>query len=213
MTLVYRLAFGMPAKTSIRSKKMQTSYPLRVQAIRSRGQNPRLYVSFPLALAAAIGLEPGEEVQWELLDRGELHLRASQRPGSLDQIQSPQVSGAPHHKGTICRLITKSAPLPNHQIALCINGRRPFSPRGPTLDRQYSRSNRESVGVTYRLGPCRRNARCIHETEHLRIMTGRLPRAATSRTPCHRVTRCSIMAYIPSGRHHLLPTRSKPCPV
>jgi hypothetical protein len=64
----------MQAKTSIRSNKMQTSYPLRVQAIRSRGQNPRLYVSFPLALAAAIGLEPGEEVQWELLDRGELHL-------------------------------------------------------------------------------------------------------------------------------------------
>ena len=53
---------------------MPTSYPLRVQAIRSRGQNPRLYVSFPLALAAAIGLEPGEAVQWELLDRGELHL-------------------------------------------------------------------------------------------------------------------------------------------
>ena len=53
---------------------MSTSYPLRVQAIRSRGQNPRLYVSFPMALAAAIGLEPGDEVQWELLDRGELHL-------------------------------------------------------------------------------------------------------------------------------------------
>ena len=64
----------MPTKTSVRSKEMQISYPLRVQAIRSRGQNPRLYVSFPLALAAAIGLEPGEEVQWELLDRSELHL-------------------------------------------------------------------------------------------------------------------------------------------
>ena len=74
MKLVYRLAYMIPAKTSIRSNKMPTSYPLRVQAIRSRGQNPRLYVSFPLALAAAIGLEPGEEVQWELLDRGELHL-------------------------------------------------------------------------------------------------------------------------------------------
>jgi hypothetical protein len=61
-------------RISIQSNKMQTSYPLRVQAIRSRGQNPRLYVSFPLALAAAIGLEAGEEVQWELLDRGELHL-------------------------------------------------------------------------------------------------------------------------------------------
>ena len=62
---------------------MQTTYPLRVQAIRSRGQNPRLYVSFPLALAAAIGLEPGEQVQWELLDRGELHLRRDQAPPTL----------------------------------------------------------------------------------------------------------------------------------
>ena len=59
---------------------MNTSYPLRVQAIRSRGQNPRLYVSFPLALAAAIGLEPGEEIQWELLDRGELHLLRPNAP-------------------------------------------------------------------------------------------------------------------------------------
>jgi hypothetical protein len=53
---------------------MQTTYPLKVQAIRSKGQQPRLYVSFPLALAAAIGLNPGDQVQWELLDRGELHL-------------------------------------------------------------------------------------------------------------------------------------------
>jgi hypothetical protein len=53
---------------------MPTQYPLKVQAIRSKGQQPRLYVSFPLALAVAIGLEPGDAVQWELLDRGELHL-------------------------------------------------------------------------------------------------------------------------------------------
>ena len=53
---------------------MEVTYPLRVQAMRSHGQKPWLYVSFPLALAAAIGLEPGDEVQWELLDRGELHL-------------------------------------------------------------------------------------------------------------------------------------------
>ena len=49
-------------------------YPLKVQAIRSRGQEPRLYVYFPLPLAAALGLGAGERVQWELLDRGELHL-------------------------------------------------------------------------------------------------------------------------------------------
>jgi hypothetical protein len=64
----------MPEKSLLDSKKMEVTYPLRVQAMRSHGQKPRLYVSFPLALAAAIGLEPGDEVQWELLDRTELHL-------------------------------------------------------------------------------------------------------------------------------------------
>ena len=53
---------------------MQTTYPLKVQVMRSKGQQPRFYVSFPLALAVAIGLEGGETVQWELLDRSELHL-------------------------------------------------------------------------------------------------------------------------------------------
>ena len=53
---------------------MQATYPLKVQEMRSKGQQPRFYVSFPLALATAIGLEGGETVQWELLDRGELHL-------------------------------------------------------------------------------------------------------------------------------------------
>jgi hypothetical protein len=52
----------------------QIKYSLKVQAIRPKGQTPKLYVYFPIPLAAAIGLEPGEEVQWELLDRRELHL-------------------------------------------------------------------------------------------------------------------------------------------
>ena len=55
-------------------------YPLKVQAIRSKGQQARLYVYFPLPLAAAIGLGAGEEVQWELLDRGELHLVRAKVP-------------------------------------------------------------------------------------------------------------------------------------
>ena len=53
---------------------MQAKYELKVQAIRSKGQQARLYVYLPLPLAAAIGMETGELVQWELLDRGELHL-------------------------------------------------------------------------------------------------------------------------------------------
>jgi hypothetical protein len=58
----------------------QSKYPLKVQAIRPQGQKPKLYVYFPIPLAAAIGLQPGEEVQWELLDRGELHLIRCQPP-------------------------------------------------------------------------------------------------------------------------------------
>lgn len=65
-----------------------TKYPLKVQAIRSKGQQPRLYVYFPLPLAAAIGLEGGEEVQWELLNRGELHLVRSQVPAVKARAQS-----------------------------------------------------------------------------------------------------------------------------
>lgn len=48
--------------------------------MRSKGQQPRFYVSFPLALAAAIGLQGGETVQWELLDRRELHLLRPEAP-------------------------------------------------------------------------------------------------------------------------------------
>lgn len=66
MCLVYRLDMTSPTNS--------TTYLLKVQAIRPKGQKPKLYVYFPIPLAAAIGLEPGEEVQWELLDRGELHL-------------------------------------------------------------------------------------------------------------------------------------------
>jgi hypothetical protein len=52
--------------------KTPVKYPIKVQAIRSKGQKQRPYVNIPLAVA--IGLEAGEEVEWELLDRGELHL-------------------------------------------------------------------------------------------------------------------------------------------
>jgi hypothetical protein len=89
--LAYRLAsLTSQEKKPILSKKMQTSYPLKVQAIRSKGQQPRLYVSFPLALAAAIGLEAGETVQWELLDRAELHLIRPSTPAPTTRRRASQ---------------------------------------------------------------------------------------------------------------------------
>jgi anaerobic selenocysteine-containing dehydrogenase len=52
----------------------QAKYPQKIQVIRSQKQKPRPYVFIPIPLAAAMGIEGGEEVEWEVLDRGELHL-------------------------------------------------------------------------------------------------------------------------------------------
>ena len=41
-------------------------------------------------LAAAIGLNPGDRVQWELLDRGELHLVRLEPPPPTTKCRAPQ---------------------------------------------------------------------------------------------------------------------------
>ena len=61
-------------------KKMEAIYPVKIQAICSKGRPERFYAGIPQALAAAIGLQAQETVQWELLDRGELHLIRSETP-------------------------------------------------------------------------------------------------------------------------------------
>ncbi len=67
---------------------MQVQYPITVQAIRSKGCNPRLYVYVPLPLAAAIGLATGELVQWTLLDRATLQMTRS-IPATAPRSKSP----------------------------------------------------------------------------------------------------------------------------
>jgi hypothetical protein len=63
---------------------MQANYPIKVQVIRSRKQSPRFYVNIPLPLAAALDLQPGEAVQWQLLNRAELRLlRLAPAPARL----------------------------------------------------------------------------------------------------------------------------------
>ena len=44
------------------------AYPLKVQAIRSKGKKIRMYVNIPLSLAVALGLNHGDPVAWEVID-------------------------------------------------------------------------------------------------------------------------------------------------
>ena len=59
---------------------MQAKYPVKVQAIRSKGRTDRFYAFIPLPLAAAIGLEAGEEFQWSLTDRNTLAVQRLAQP-------------------------------------------------------------------------------------------------------------------------------------
>lgn len=65
---------------------MQANYPMKVQVIRSKKQPPRFYVNIPLPLAAALGIEGGEDVHWQLRNRTDLWLkRPAARPVASDK--------------------------------------------------------------------------------------------------------------------------------
>jgi hypothetical protein len=63
-----------------------------VQAIRSKGRTDRFYVFIPLPLAAAIGLDAGEEFQWSLTDRHTLAVRRIAPPAVLPRRAEPKKS-------------------------------------------------------------------------------------------------------------------------
>jgi hypothetical protein len=53
---------------------MQAEYVMKVQVIKAKKVAPRFYVNIPLPLAAALDLQAGEAVQWQLLNRSDLRL-------------------------------------------------------------------------------------------------------------------------------------------
>jgi hypothetical protein len=53
---------------------MQARFEMKLQAIRSKGRPARLFVNVPLALAAALDMQPGERLRWQLLNRSDLRL-------------------------------------------------------------------------------------------------------------------------------------------
>jgi hypothetical protein len=47
---------------------------MKMQVIRSQGRASRLFVNIPMPLAAALDIQAGERVRWQLLGRSELRL-------------------------------------------------------------------------------------------------------------------------------------------
>jgi hypothetical protein len=53
-------------------KTMQADYEMKVQVIRSQGRAARRFVNIPMPLAAALDLQAGERIRWQLPGRSDL---------------------------------------------------------------------------------------------------------------------------------------------
>jgi hypothetical protein len=66
---------------------MQAQFEMKVQVIRSKGRATRLFVNVPLPLAAALDLQAGERVRWQLLARSELRLIRLEPPPARKRVK------------------------------------------------------------------------------------------------------------------------------
>ena len=66
---------------------MQAEFEMKVQMIRSQGRATRLFVNVPLPLAAALDLQAGERVRWQLLARSELRLIRLEAPPTKKRLK------------------------------------------------------------------------------------------------------------------------------
>jgi hypothetical protein len=66
---------------------MQAEFEMKVQVIRSQGRATRLFINVPLPLAAALDLQAGERVRWQLLARSELRLIRLEPPPTKKRLK------------------------------------------------------------------------------------------------------------------------------
>jgi hypothetical protein len=59
---------------------MQAEYEMKMQVIRSQGRAARLFVNIPMPLAAALDLQAGERIRWQVLGRSDLRLVRLEAP-------------------------------------------------------------------------------------------------------------------------------------
>ena len=58
-------------------------YPVRIQAVRSRGTAERPYVNIPIPLARALDIQKGEVVEWKIVNRTHLLLVRQPQPSPM----------------------------------------------------------------------------------------------------------------------------------
>ena len=58
-------------------------YPVRIQAVRSRGAAERPYVNIPIPLARALDIQKGEVVEWKIVNRTHLLLVRQPQPSPM----------------------------------------------------------------------------------------------------------------------------------
>jgi hypothetical protein len=75
-----RKQHGLPFKVA--KRQTQVPFEMKLQVIRSKGRARRLFVNVPLALAAALDMQPGERLRWQLLNRSDLRLIRLDAPAS-----------------------------------------------------------------------------------------------------------------------------------
>ena len=66
---------------------MQAEYEMKVQVIRSEGRAARLFVNIPMPLAAALDLQAGERIRWQLLGRSDLRLVRLEAPSPANGLK------------------------------------------------------------------------------------------------------------------------------
>jgi hypothetical protein len=66
---------------------MQAEYVMKVQVIRSQGRAARVFVNIPMPLAAALDIQAGERVRWQLLGRSDLRLVRLEAPAPANGLK------------------------------------------------------------------------------------------------------------------------------
>jgi hypothetical protein len=68
---------------------MQAEYEIKLQMIKSKGRANRLFVNIPMPLAAALDLQAGDRLRWQLISRDHLRLVRLQAPSPAKGLKKP----------------------------------------------------------------------------------------------------------------------------